>query len=155
MPAPSLAFTINVWVPVPCTHTSQLYSNGAVVSADTALPSTRNNTSAISLSSVTSAFTVVVAVSVDWLAGNVIITVGAWATNLTWATQYDIKFPILADFWPHGEVAQKFGCFNEKVGTAMRYSYLTNEENIITEIIKSDEFPIARDFSEYRKSLEL
>jgi len=85
----------------------------------------------------------------------VIITVGAWATNLTWATQYDIKFPILADFWPHGEVAQKFGCFNEKVGTAMRYSYLTNEENIITEIIKSDEFPIARDFSEYRKSLEL
>jgi len=85
----------------------------------------------------------------------VIITVGAWATNLTWATQYDIKFPILADFWPHGEVAQKFGCFNEKVGTAMRYSYLTNVENIITEIIKSDEFPIARDFSEYRKSLEL
>ena len=85
----------------------------------------------------------------------VIITVGAWATNLTWATQYDIKFPILADFWPHGEVAQKFGCFNEKVGTAMRYSYLTNEENTITEIIKSDEFPIARDFSEYRKSLEL
>ena len=85
----------------------------------------------------------------------VIITVGAWATNLTWATQYDIKFPILADFWPHGEVAQKFGCFNEKVGTAMRYSYLTNEENIITEIIKSDEFPIARDFSEYRKSLEI
>ena len=85
----------------------------------------------------------------------VIITVGAWATNLTWATQYDIKFPILADFWPHGEVAQKFGCFNEKVGTAMRYSYLTNEENIITEIIKSDELPIARDFGEYKKSLEL
>jgi len=85
----------------------------------------------------------------------VIITVGAWATNATWATQYDIKFPILADFWPHGQVAQKFGCFNEKVGTAMRYSYITDEKNIVTEVIKSDELPIARDFSEYKKSLEL
>ena len=85
----------------------------------------------------------------------VIITVGAWATNATWASQYDIKFPILADFWPHGEVAQKFGCFNEKVGTAMRYSYITDEKNILTEVIKSDELPIARDFSEYQKSLEL
>jgi len=85
----------------------------------------------------------------------VIITVGAWATNATWASQYDIKFPILADFWPHGQVAQKFGCFNEKVGTAMRYSYITDEKNIVTEVIKSDELPIARDFSEYKKSLEL
>ena len=85
----------------------------------------------------------------------VIITVGAWATNATWASQYDIKFPILADFWPHGEVAQKFGCFNEKVGTAMRYSYVTDEKNIVTDVIKSDELPIARDFSDYKKSLEL
>lgn len=85
----------------------------------------------------------------------VIITVGAWATNATWASQYDIKFPILADFWPHGQVAQKFGCFNEKVGTAMRYSYVTDEKNIVTEVIKSDELPIARNFSEYKKSLEL
>ena len=85
----------------------------------------------------------------------VIITVGAWATNATWASQYDIKFPILADFWPHGQVAQKFGCFNEKVGTAMRYSYITDEKNIVTEVIKSDELPIARNFSEYKKSLEL
>jgi len=84
----------------------------------------------------------------------IIITVGAAPTNATWASQYDLKFPILADFWPHGEVAQKFGCFNEKVGTAMRYSYITNERNIITEIIKSDELPIARDFNEYKNSLK-
>lgn len=83
----------------------------------------------------------------------VIITVSAAPTNATWAEQYDIKFPILADFWPHGEVAKKFGCFNEKVGTAMRYSYLTNEKNIITEIIKSEELPVPRDFNEYKKSL--
>ena len=84
----------------------------------------------------------------------IIITVGAAPTNATWANQYDLKFPILSDFWPHGEVAQKFGCFNEKVGTAMRYSYITNERNIITEIIKSDELPIARDFNKYKNSLK-
>ena len=82
----------------------------------------------------------------------VLITVGASPTNNAWATQYGIEFPILADFWPHGEVAQKFGCFHEKAGISLRYSYITDENNVITEIIKSDEIGVERDFSEYKES---
>ena len=83
----------------------------------------------------------------------VIITISGVATNITWASQYNIEFPILSDFWPHGEVAQMFGCFNEKVGTAMRYSYITNEDNIVTDIGKSDELPVGRDMEQYKESL--
>ena len=83
----------------------------------------------------------------------VIITISGVATNITWASQYNIEFPILSDFWPHGEVAQMFGCFNEKVGTAMRYSYITNEDNIVTDIVKSDELPVGRDMEQYKESL--
>jgi alkyl hydroperoxide reductase subunit AhpC len=49
-------------------------------------------------------------------------------------------------------VSQKFGCFHEKAGISLRYSYITDENNVITEIIKSDEIGVERDFSEYKES---
>ena len=82
----------------------------------------------------------------------VLITVGASPTNSALAAHYGIEFPILADFWPHGAVSQKFGCFHEKAGISLRYSYITDENNVITEIIKSDEIGVERDFSEYKES---
>ena len=56
-------------------------------------------------------------------------TVGASPTNRAWAEQYDIEFPILSDFWPHGEAAKKFGCFHDGAGISLRYTFTTNEEN--------------------------
>jgi len=83
----------------------------------------------------------------------VLITVGASPTNRAWSEHYKIEFPILSDFWPHGEVAKQFGCFHDVAGISLRYTYITNEENVITEIIKSDELGVERDFSEYSQSL--
>ena len=82
----------------------------------------------------------------------VLVTVGASPTNRAWAEHYNIEFPILSDFWPHGETAKKFGCFHDGVGISLRYTYVTDEENVITEIIKSDEIGVERDFSEYSES---
>jgi alkyl hydroperoxide reductase subunit AhpC len=81
----------------------------------------------------------------------VMITVSARPTNEAWANHHKIDFPILADFWPHGEVAKKFGCFSEEAGISLRYTYITDENNIVTEIIKSDEIPVERDFSLYKE----
>ena len=81
----------------------------------------------------------------------VIITISGVATNITWASQYEIDFPILSDFWPHGEVAKKFGCFSEEAGISLRYTYITDENNVVTEIIKSDEIPVERNFSLYKE----
>ena len=57
------------------------------------------------------------------------LTVGASPTNGSWAAHHNIEFPILSDFWPHGEVAKKFGCFHEGAGISLRYTYITDEEN--------------------------
>ena len=90
--------------------------------------------------------------STSFNTNTVLITVGASPTNRAWSDHYNIDFPILSDFWPHGEVAKLFGCFHEGAGISLRYTYITNEENVITEIIKSDEIGVERNFSEYSES---
>lgn len=41
-----------------------------------------------------------------------------------YATEQGIGFDLLADFWPHGEVARAFGCFDEDHGRALRSTFL-------------------------------
>lgn len=37
-----------------------------------------------------------------------------------WADQQGYFFPLLSDFWPHGEVARAFGVFDDSAGMARR-----------------------------------
>ncbi|MFN0283689.1 MAG: peroxiredoxin [Kineosporiaceae bacterium] len=45
------------------------------------------------------------------------------------AEKYD--FPLLSDFWPHGDVAQAYGVFNDRVGFAVRGSFLVDTEGVL------------------------
>ena len=85
----------------------------------------------------------------------VMITVAARPTNEAWAKHNQIDFPILADFWPHGEVAKLFGCVNDVAGLSLRYTFITDEKNVITEIIKSDEICVERDFQAYKDKFSI
>ena len=49
----------------------------------------------------------------------------------TWAAQEGYLFPLLSDFWPHGEVAQKYGVFNEVAGMANRGTFLVDRSGIV------------------------
>ncbi len=40
-------------------------------------------------------------------------------------------FPLLADFWPHGKVAQRYGVFNEQAGFANRGTFLVDKHGIV------------------------
>ena len=40
-------------------------------------------------------------------------------------------FPLLADFWPHGGVAQAYGVFNETTGFANRGTFLVDRDGIV------------------------
>jgi peroxiredoxin len=51
----------------------------------------------------------ILAVSVD----------NVWS-HKAWAQQQNLTFPLLSDFWPHGEVARKYGIFLEKDGISNR-----------------------------------
>jgi peroxiredoxin len=41
------------------------------------------------------------------------------------------QFPLLADFWPHGGVAQAYGVFNEVAGIANRGTFLVDRDGVV------------------------
>ena len=47
-----------------------------------------------------------------------------------WADQQGYFFPLLSDFWPHGEVARSFGVFHDK-GFAIRGTFLVDRDRTI------------------------
>ncbi len=48
-----------------------------------------------------------------------------------WSNQQGYDFPLLADFWPHGKVAQDYGVFNDKAGIANRGTFLVDADGVI------------------------
>ncbi|MBY6367297.1 peroxiredoxin [Rhodococcoides corynebacterioides] len=61
----------------------------------------------------------------------VAISVGPPPTHKIWAAEQGYLFPLLSDFWPHGEVAQRYGVFNDKLGFANRGTFLVDTEGVI------------------------
>jgi mycoredoxin-dependent peroxiredoxin len=48
-----------------------------------------------------------------------------------WSQQQRYEFPLLSDFWPHGEVTQAYGVFNEVAGMANRATFLVDTDSVI------------------------
>ncbi|TQM44447.1 peroxiredoxin [Pseudonocardia cypriaca] len=48
-----------------------------------------------------------------------------------WANQESYQFPLLSDFWPHGEVAKTYGVFNADRGMAVRGTFLVDRDGIV------------------------
>ena len=44
-----------------------------------------------------------------------------------WKEQEQLDFPLLSDFWPHGEVARTYGVFLEEAGIATRATFIVDE----------------------------
>jgi peroxiredoxin len=67
------------------------------------------------------------------------------------AEGYD--FPLLADFWPHGEVAMAYGVFNDIAGMANRGTFLIDKTGIVrfAEMNAPGE---ARDQESWQKAIE-
>ncbi len=52
-------------------------------------------------------------------------------TLRAWSEIEKYSFPLLSDFWPHGEVAQQYGVFNETTGSALRGTFLVDTEGVL------------------------
>jgi mycoredoxin-dependent peroxiredoxin len=48
-----------------------------------------------------------------------------------WARAENYDFPLLSDFWPHGEVAKTYGVFDESRGMAVRGTFLVDKSGIV------------------------
>jgi peroxiredoxin len=62
------------------------------------------------------------------------------------------KFSVLADFWPHGAVAQSYGVFLEEVGISNRATFVINKDGeLVAKFITAP--GQARSLSEYERAL--
>ena len=52
-------------------------------------------------------------------------------TQRVFAEKEGYNFPVLADFWPHGAVAQAYGIFDEARGCALRGTFVIDKEGIV------------------------
>jgi peroxiredoxin (alkyl hydroperoxide reductase subunit C) len=59
------------------------------------------------------------------------ISVDSVYAHKVWAEREGYDFPLLSDFWPHGEVARAYGVFNEKMGAANRGTFLVDRAGVI------------------------
>lgn len=83
----------------------------------------------------------------------VVITTHAVPTNAKWAQENGFTFPVLSNFWPHGDVVQAYDAFNEIVGSANRVTYVVDTEGIIRDVIASDSLGTPREFELYEAAL--
>lgn len=80
------------------------------------------------------------------------ISVDSHHTLRAWAADQGYQFPLLADFWPHGAVAQAYGVFDERLGCALRGSFVVDREGIVRYAALNG-LREARDPAEVRKVL--
>ena len=70
-----------------------------------------------------------------------------------WAEQQGYQFPVLSDFWPHGEVAKAYGVFNDALGCANRATFLIGSDGVVVDTFASPDLGTARDQSRYTEAL--
>ncbi len=63
-----------------------------------------------------------------------------------------LEFPLLSDFWPHGEVSRAYGVFDEQRGCPTRSTFILDRDGRVRWSVHNA-LSQARDLAEYRKVL--
>lgn len=68
------------------------------------------------------------------------------------AEQEGLEYPLLSDFWPHGQTSRAYGIFDEDKGCALRGTFVIDKEGVVRWSVVNG-LPDARDIGEYVKAL--
>lgn len=68
------------------------------------------------------------------------------------AEQERLEYPLLSDFWPHGDASRAYGVFDEEKGCALRGTFIIDKEGTVRWTVVNG-LPDARDLDEYVKAL--
>ncbi|GAA2285698.1 peroxiredoxin [Glycomyces scopariae] len=80
------------------------------------------------------------------------VSVDSPFAHKVWAQREGFEFPLLADFWPHGAVAQSYGVFDDEKGMANRGTFVIDKDGVVrfAEMLPPGQ---ARDQSRWQKAL--
>jgi peroxiredoxin (alkyl hydroperoxide reductase subunit C) len=70
-----------------------------------------------------------------------------------WAEEEKFGFPVLSDFWPHGEVAKAYGVFNADLGCANRHTFVINKQGVVVATFASADLRTPREKAAYEEAL--
>ncbi|GEK00672.1 MULTISPECIES: peroxiredoxin [unclassified Streptomyces] len=74
-------------------------------------------------------------------------------TLRVFAEQEGLEYPLLSDFWPHGNVSRAYGVFDEDKGCAVRGTFIIDKDGVVRWTVVNG-LPDARDLNEYVKALD-
>jgi peroxiredoxin len=69
------------------------------------------------------------------------------------ADQDGLNFPLLSDFWPHGEVSRAYDVFDEAKGSPRRSSYVVDKDGVVRWAVHHA-LPDGRDLDEHLAQLQ-
>ena len=73
-------------------------------------------------------------------------------TLRVFAEREELDYPLLSDFWPHGETSRAYGVFDEAKGCAVRGTFVIDKEGVVRWTVVNA-IPDARDLDDYVKAL--
>ena len=73
-------------------------------------------------------------------------------TQRAWAEAEKYEFPLLSDFWPHGDVARAYGVFSDTMGAAIRGTFLVDRDGVLRWSVVNGPGE-ARPLSAYREAI--
>ena len=80
------------------------------------------------------------------------VSVDSSPVHKKWADEQGYTFPLLADFWPHGDVARAYGVLQEDLGLALRGTFIIDKQGVVQYKVVNA-IPDARDQDAYREVL--
>jgi len=64
-----------------------------------------------------------------------------------------LNFPLLSDFWPHGEVAKAYGAFNDALGCANRVAVVIDKDGKVVDRFDTPDLKTPRTRERYEEAL--
>ncbi|MFE2040388.1 peroxiredoxin [Streptomyces sp. NPDC059477] len=74
-------------------------------------------------------------------------------TLRVFAEQEGLEYPLLSDFWPHGETSRAYGVLDEAKGCAVRGTFVIDKEGVVRWTVVNA-LPDARDLGAYVTALD-
>ncbi|MFF0989537.1 peroxiredoxin [Kocuria nitroreducens] len=80
------------------------------------------------------------------------VSVDSKYTLRAFAREESFDFDLLSDFWPHGEVAQRYGVFDPVAGLAERATFVLDAQGVAVDAFRSER-GTPREIGAYRTAL--
>ncbi|WFF00776.1 peroxiredoxin [Micromonospora sp. WMMD964] len=80
------------------------------------------------------------------------VSVDSVYSHKVWADREGYRFPMLADFWPHGGVARAYGVFDDSAGVANRGTFVIDKSGVVR-FAEMNSPGMARDQQGWRKAI--